>query len=318
MFSWESQPSVSKNEMNIDVIIIGGGPAGLSAALWCSELGMRSVLFEKEPEFGGQLLRVYNPIGNYLGLAARNGREMQTRFLKSVEKRDFLRRLKSAVVEVNVRDKTVVLDNQERYSCSAIIFATGVRPRKLGVEGEDQFRNKGIIDSGSKHRERVRGKKVVIVGGGDAAIENALILGKFAAKVWVVHRSEEFRARSEFFDHAKSHGRIELRTDTMVQKFAGTDLLAFVQVKNMRTGKTEILPTDNALIRIGVEPNTELLRDKVDLDESGYVIVNANCETSAAGVFAIGDAANSTSPTISNATGTGAVAAKAVFLQLNP
>ena len=345
-----------------DVIVIGGGPAGLSAALWCSELGMKTILFEKEAEFGGQLLHIHNPIKNYLGVETMNGREMRDIFLRSVEKRDFFRRLETDVLEVNTADKSVLLKNSERYSYSALIVATGVRRRKLGVLGEEEFHGKGIIDSGSKYRENATGKTVVIVGGGDAALENALILSEFASRVYVIHRSEEFRARDEFLERAKNHPRIELCTKTIVRKFSGDpvrtgslgsppglrrggrvsrtgcsdrvswqtladdpvrtgsgsdwvfrETLESVELKDLQTGESKILPCDVALVRIGVEPNTEMLRGKVDLDQNGYVLVNAGCETSVAGVFAIGDGANPKAPTISSAVGMGATAAKAAL-----
>ena len=270
---------MNENETKLDVIIVGGGPAGISAALWCSELGMRSILFEKEAEFGGQLLSIYNPINNYIGVETRNGREMRDIFLRSVEKLDFSRRLEMEVSEVNVEDQTVLLKNGELFSYSALIIATGVRRRKLGVEGEEEFQHKGIIDSGSRYRENATGKTVVIVGGGDAAIENALILGEFAAKVCVVHRSEAFRAREEFLEQAKDHPRIELCTKTAVHKFIGDPVrtgslgsppglrsggrvsrtgwcdrvsqqtLGSVELEDLQTGECEMLPTDIALIR---------------------------------------------------------------------
>lgn len=294
-----------------DVIVIGGGPAGLAAALWCSDLGMSTVLFEKEAEYGGQLLRIHNRIENYIGIETANGREMRDIFLRPIEKRKFLRRLNADVTEVNSAAKTVFLKSGELWTYSALIIATGVRRRKLGVVGEEEFRQKGIIDSGSKYRENAAGKTVLIVGGGDAAIENALILGEFAEKIFVVHRSSEFRTRKEFLEKVRENPRIELLTNRVVKKFAGGQHLESVILENPKTGETDALSVDTALIRIGVQPNTEFLRGQIDLDKNEYVILNTNCETSVASIFAIGDASNPLSPTISTAVGTGATAAKA-------
>ncbi|MEJ7847777.1 MAG: FAD-dependent oxidoreductase [Pyrinomonadaceae bacterium] len=296
-----------------DVIVIGGGPAGLSAALWCSELGMSTVLFEKEAEFGGQLLHIHNRIENYIGIKAANGREMRDIFLRSVENRDFLRRLKAEVIEIDAANKNVILSTGEIWAYSAIIIATGVRRRKLGVEGEDEFQGKGIIDSGSKYRENAAGKTVVIVGGGDAAIENALILAEFAVKVYVVHRSNEFRAREEFLKNVKENPKIELLTNSVVRKFCGGKQLESVIIENLQNGETNVLPVDISLIRIGVQPNTEILNGQIGLNDSGFITANAVSETNVPGIFAIGDAANPNSPTISTAAGTGATAVKAVL-----
>ncbi len=294
-------------------MVIGGGPAGLSAALWCAELGMSSVLLEKEAEFGGQLLRIHNRIENYIGIETANGRELRDIFLKSIERRNFVKRLSANVAEVNAADKSLLLKSGEVLSYSALIIATGVRRRKLGVPGEEEFRQKGIIDSGSKYRENAAGKTVVIVGGGDAAIENALILGEFAKKVFVVHRSSEFRARKEFLAKIKENPGIELLTNTIVKKFAGKQKLNSVSVQHLQTDKARELSADIALIRIGVQPNTEILNGQIDLDGSGYILTNSLCQTNSPGIFATGDAANPISPTISTATGTAATAVKSVL-----
>lgn len=308
---------MNEKQNTSDVIVIGGGPAGLSAALWCAELGMSTVLFEKGAEFGGQLLHIHNRIENYIGIETANGQEMRDMFLKSAAKRTFLRRLNAEVAEVNAAEKTLILKSEEHWSYLALIIATGVRRRKLGVAGEEKFRQYGIIDSGSKYRENAVGKTVVIVGGGDAAIENALILGEFAAKVFVIHRNTEFRARDEFLEKAKENTQIEFLANNSVRKFAGDQKLESVTLENLHTGKNVILPADIALIRIGVQPNTEILNGQVDFDGSNYILTNSTCQSSIPSILAVGDAANPVSPTINTATGTGATAAKAVLELLN-
>jgi len=300
-----------------DVIVVGGGPAGLSAALWCNELGLETILFEKEAELGGQLLQIFNPITNYLGLKTENGREMRDHFERGVEKMNSFTRLRAAVKEIDAAGHCIVLSGGERCSAKALIIATGVRRRKLGVAGEDFFQGKGILDSGAKDKEKVTNKKVLIVGGGDAAIENSLILSDYAAKIYVVHRRANLSARTEFINRAKMDAKIELSPDTIVREIIGNDRLKSVEVVNTETDQAEVLDVDFVLVRIGVEPNTELLRGKINLDDKGYVLIDSNCETSSAGVFAVGDAANPISPTLSTAAGTGATAAKAVRSLLN-
>jgi thioredoxin reductase (NADPH) len=200
----------------------------------------------------------------------------------------------------------------ERLTSRAIIIATGVRRRKLNVPGEEVFEGNGVIESGSNEKEKARDKKVVIAGGGDAALENALILAEFASEVWVVHRRSQLSARPEFIDHANQHPRIKFRFETIVNSISGGERVEEVQLTNTETGSVETIATDIVLARIGVEPNTEFLKGSINLDSKGYVLINSNCETSADGIYAVGDAANPVSPTIITAAGMGAAAAKAV------
>ena len=295
------------------VLIIGGGPAGISAAQWCCELGLEATLIESADEFGGQLLRIYNPINNYLGLETANGLELRERFLAAVEPRPFVRRTSSPVTQLNTGDLVATLASGEVIKASAIILATGVRRRKLRVAGEEMFRGKGILESGSREKEQVAGKRVLIAGGGDAAIENALILAERASRVMVVHRRSEFSARKEFLDAARRHPRIEFITGDTIAEIGGIDHVEFVGLQNSYTGKSYKILVDYVLTRIGVEPNSDLVLGKVDMDNREYVLVDSHCRTSVPGVFAAGDVASPVSPTISSAVGQGSAAAKSVF-----
>src|SRR5688572_32361856 len=194
---------VTEDPKQIDVIIIGGGPAGISAYLWCSELGLSSVVLEKEMEVGGQLLWTFNPVENYLGVKAANGRDLRNRFLMHLDGRNIQYLTDANVASVDLVEKVVTLDNGRSFFGRAIIIATGVRRRQLSVSGEQEFQNRGMLLSGVKAMDEVRGKRVVIVGGGDAAIENALMLSEKAEKVYLVHRRREFTARKEFIDRLK-------------------------------------------------------------------------------------------------------------------
>lgn len=148
-------------EMNYDVIIIGGGAAGLSAALWCAELKLKTLLLERGAELGGQLLRVYNPIKNHLGIETENGRELRDIFVKQIENYRFDVRLQSEIVQVDLESKTVTLSNGGVFRARTLIVASGVRRRKLNVEGEEKFAGRGIIESGKRDAESLRNKKFV-------------------------------------------------------------------------------------------------------------------------------------------------------------
>ncbi len=300
-----------------DVIIAGGGPAGLSALLWCADLGLNAILLEKESEFGGQLLLTHNAIQNYLGVETANGRELRDIFLRQIENTKLKRLTGAEIIEADLAQKTLTLANGAKYSGRTIIIATGVRRRKLMVPGEDEFRGHGILESGAKDKNEVAGKTVVIVGGGDAALENALILNETARKIFVVHRRSEFAARKEFLLTARKSENIEFCSDTQITKILGSDMVEGVELKHLTSGSLSRLETDAVLIRIGVEPNTEIFRGQIELNPAGYITIDATCATSLHRVYAVGDVANHTAPTISTAAGHGSSAVKAIFSEIN-
>lgn len=306
-----------QNQKLFDVIIIGGGPAGLSAALWCDELGLSALLLEKEAELGGQFLWIYNAIENHLGIEAENGLQMRDIFLRQIEKRSFSVRLQIEVDSLNVEDKTIRIKNGESFSARALIVATGIRRRKLGIEGEEKFKGRGLLTSGKRDKDLVRDKRAVIVGGGDAALENALILSETASEVKIIHRRQDFPARAEFIKAARVNPKIEFLTESIVKQIMGNEQIEALELENLKSGESYLLPTDAVLIRIGVQPNTEPLRGKLELDDKAYVKIDHLCKTSMAGVWAIGDVANPYSPTVSSAVGMGATAVKNLYVWLN-
>ncbi len=308
---------MTERTQQFDVIIIGGGPAGMSASLWCSDLGMSSVVLEGSSEFGGQLLRTYNPIHNYLGASAESGRELRDRFLEHLEERKLDLRVGAEVKRVNSVDRAVELADGTEMRASAIIFATGIRRRRLGVRGEDDFQGCGMMDSGKRDPEAAAGKRVVVIGGGDAALENALILGPRVKRLTVVHRRYKFSARPDFVDLADKNPRIDFLMNSRVLEIGGTGQVEFVEIEDVATGNRSRLETDAVLVRIGVEPNSEPIRGQAELDLNGFIIVDCNGETSVPGVFAIGDVANPMAPTVSTAAGMGATAAKKAFAMIN-
>lgn len=298
------------------VVIIGGGVAGISAAFWCDELGLSSVILESENELGGQLLWTYNTIKNYLGIEVENGQELQEIFLKQIEKRKFEIKYNAKIAKIEIENKLVCLANGEVLSAQFLIIATGIRRRKLNLESEEKFHGRGILKSGKRDRELVKGKKVCVVGGGDAALENALILSETAEIVTLIHRRKDFRGRSEFVEKVKAEPKITILTETEITKIIGDESLEALESKDVATNQTQIYPTDALLLRIGVEPNNELFRGQIELDKNGYCLIDSHCETSAKNIFAIGDISNPLAPTISSAIGMGATAVKIISHRL--
>jgi len=299
---------------HFDVLIAGGGPAGMSALLWCGELGLGAVLLEKEAELGGQLLHTYNAVRNHLGAEADNGLELRDVFLQQIAGLNIVTR--AEIVGVDLANRSVSLADGRKYSGRAMFLATGVRRRKLMVPGEEKFHGRGLLGSGMKAREDMRGRSVLIVGGGDAALENALILSETAANVFVVHRRSKFTARKEFIEKAERAQNVEFIFNSKVTAIIGTKGVESVEIEHLTSGERTQLEPDAILIRIGIEPNSELFRDQIELDDAGYVRINGKCETSRIGVFAGGDVTNPNAPTISAAVGQGSAAVKAILAQL--
>ncbi len=304
------------NSVSFDVIIIGGGAAGISAAMWCDELKLKSLLLESNPELGGQLLWTHNKIENYLGSKAGNGIELRNRFVEQMKDREFSFRLNASIKKIDLAEKIITLKNGETLAAKSLIIATGVRRRTLGIEGEDRFKDKGILSSGKRDKDLVYGKTVLIIGGGDAALENSLILAETAAKVYVAHRRKEFRARSEFIEAAKVNKKIEFLYETSLKKIIGNEKIESVELKNINENENYSLPIDAVLFRLGVEPNTSFLGEQIAKDKNGYIIIDSFCATNIKGIYAVGDVANPISPTISSAVGMGATSIKAIYSQL--
>lgn len=300
-----------------DVIIIGAGPAGLSTARWCDELGLDTLVLEQAEQVGGQLHRVYNPISNYLGLKAQNGPELLEHFTADLDDAEFDLWTQTSISSVDLKAKRISLASGEELQSIAIVVATGVRSRELGVPGEKEFIGKGMIESGARDRELFAGHDVCVVGGGDAAVENALLLAEVCPTVTIVHRGKKLRARREFTEQLQAKHCITVFTESVLTRIIGSDRVEAVEIQRKQGMKPFQLAVRGVLIRIGVDPNTDLFREQLDTDERGYVVVNSKQETNVPMVFAVGDVSNPVAPTINSATGAGATAAKVIASRLN-
>ena len=299
-----------------DVIIIGAGPAGLSAALWCDELQLDTLVLEQKAEIGGQLMSVHNEIRNHLGITAGNGRELLDRFAEHLQDADFDLWNGAEIDNIDLKSRHVTLRSGEDLRAITIILATGVRRRQLGIPGEKEFVGRGIIESAARDRELYRGMDVCVVGGGDAAAENALYLAEVCPTVTMVHRGKRLRARDEFSERIKADHRITLFTESRLERIMGGERVEAVEIRRDEGLKPFQTAVHAVLIRVGVEPNTELFRDQLTVDDRGYIVADNNHETSIENVFAIGDVSNPVAPTISSAIGAGATAAKVISSRL--
>ncbi|RIJ89127.1 MAG: NAD(P)/FAD-dependent oxidoreductase [Acidobacteria bacterium] len=292
-----------------DVLIIGGGPAGIAASIWCADLKLTHLVIEKEASTGGQLHKIYNPITNYPGIRTTNARELAENIAEQAAALGGEMRMNSRAASIDAGSMCVELASGERLQARAIVVATGVRRRRLGLPGEAELG--GVLESGAKQAAETDGSSVVIVGGGDAAFENALILAKHASEVTVIHHSDRFRAREQFLEPARQDPKIKILESTVIRELVGQNgVLKEIVVEGK--GGIQRIAADHLLVRIGVEPNSELIEGIVNLDARGYAVTDANCETSAAMIFAIGDVASPLSPTIATAVGQAATAIKVI------
>lgn len=298
-----------------DVLIIGAGPAGLSAARWCDDLGLDTLVLEQNEEIGGQLLSVHNPIDNHLGVHAENGRELRDRFVEQTKACDFDLWTQVEIAGLDLRARRIVLRSGEEIQSIAIIIATGLRRRKLGIPGEDEFAGRGMIES-SADRQAFAGKDVCVIGGGDAAAENALLLAEGCPTVTLVHRGKKLRARREFTEQLHTNHCITVFPESVVRRIIGHEQVEAVEIERGGAIKPFQMAVQGVIVRVGFEPNSESFRDQIDLDERGYVRVDARQETTVTNVFAIGDVASPLAPTISSAVGAGATAAKVIASRL--
>jgi thioredoxin reductase (NADPH) len=300
-----------------DVIIIGAGAAGLSAARWCDELGLDTLVLEQGEEVGGQLLSVHNPIENYLGVHTQNGRELRDLFVEQTKDCDFDLWTNVEIESVDLKAKRIVLKSGEELQSIAMIIATGLRRRRLGLPGETEFAGRGIIESAARDREQLAGKDVCVIGGGDAAAENALLLAEVCPTVTLVHRGRKMRARRKFTEQLHTNHCITVFPESVVRRIIGNDRVAAVEIERRGAIKPFEMAVQGVLIKIGWQPNTDFICEQLALDDGGYVVVGSQQETSVANVFAIGDVANPVAPTIAGAVGDGATAAKVISARLN-
>src|SRR5437870_3480708 len=300
-----------------DVLIIGAGPAGLSAARWCDELGLDALVLEQAEEVGGQLLSVHNRIENYLGVHAKNGLELRDLFAEHTKDCDFDLWTNVEIDGVDLKAKRVILKSGEELQSITIIIATGLRRRRLGIPGETEFEGRGIIESATRDRDQFAGKDVCVIGGGDAAAENALLLAEVCPTVTLVHRGRKMRARREFTEALPTNHCVTVFPDSVVHRIIGNERVEAVEIERGGAIKPFQMAVQGVLIRIGFVPNTDFIRGQLELDERNFVIVGSQQETSVANVFAIGDVANPLAPTIAGAVGAGATAAKVIAARLS-
>ena len=276
-------------DFDCDVLIIGGGCAGLTAAIYTARASLKTILLDKlDP--GGQLATTHE-VENYPGFPdVMMGPELMERFVQQAKR--FGTEVRSAqATSISARDPAVrvVHTDQGDLRCKAVIVATGADPKTLGVPGEDRLRGRGVSYCATCDAPFFRNKDVAVVGGGNTAVDEANYLTKFARSAAIVHRRDTLRAEKVIQDRALANPKMRFVWDTVVTEIIGADAVEKVRIRNVKTGAESDLAVQGCFVLVGTKPNTELLRGVCDLDDLGFVKVNARKETSVPGIFAAGD-----------------------------
>ncbi len=269
-----------------DIAIVGGGPAGLGAAIYASRSMRKTVVFEKSV-LGGQIATT-DEVDNYPGIRAK-GPEIAAMFEKHA--RDFGAEIIFAeVLSIKkVEDEFILETTEGKHRAKAVIWAAGAEPKKLGVPGEKEFTGRGVSYCAVCDGAFFKGKTVAVIGGGDSAFTEGLYLLNMVGKLYLIHRREQFRAQRYYVEQLKSNPKSEILTNKVVVEFVGDKFLKGLRLKDTKTGEESFLEVDGAFIYIGLRPVNDLIKDYVDLDERGFALVGEDTKTKTPGLFVAGD-----------------------------
>lgn len=271
-----------------DLIIIGAGPAGMSAAVYAARADLSFIVIEGSMMQGGQVLTTYD-VDNYLGLPGIGGFEMGMKFAEHAKKLGVSFVTENVIsMDVAGEVKKVVTDKKE-YETKTIIIATGAVHRKAGIPGEAEFTGKGVSYCATCDGAFFRNKTTAVVGGGDVAVEDAIYLARMCEKVYLVHRRDEFRAAKSLVNKAKNTQNIEIVLDSTVERISGEAKVSTIEVKNKKTGNTAELAVDGVFFAVGMQPVTAFVDKSVQMNEAGYIVAGEDCATNVPGVYAAGD-----------------------------
>ena len=271
-----------------DVIIIGAGPAGYTAGIYCSRARHDTLLISGLLP-GGQLMNTTD-VENYPGFdEGIMGPDLMLTMRKQAERMNTTI-MDDVVVNVDFRAKPFkVLTGSEEYEAKAVIVCTGATPRKIGIEGEQTFSGKGVSYCATCDGAFFRNQDIAVVGGGDSCMEEATFLTKFASKVHIIHRRDTFRASKIMQERALNNEKIEVHWNSAIEDIKGDQKVQQIILKDTKTGESKTLEMGGVFVAIGHEPNTELFKNQLEMDENGYIIQKNNTETSVKGVFTAGD-----------------------------
>ncbi len=271
-----------------DLIIIGSGPAGLSAAVYGKRAGLNLLVIEKSPLSGGQVLNTYE-VDNYLGMPGMNGFDMGMKFREHADRLGV--EFKEAQV-LSVSDegdfKKVQTDGEELQT-KTVILATGAQHAHLNVPGEEELSGMGVSYCATCDGAFFRNRTVAVVGGGDVALEDAIYLARTCEKVYLIHRRDELRGAMVLQEELKALPNVEILYSHVVEQIQGEDMVEGLLIRDVKSGEEKQLPVAGVFIAVGIHPNTELLKEMTPCDEGGYILAGEDCATQIPGIYAAGD-----------------------------
>ena len=306
----EAKPSTQQKPLeaeHIKNLVLGSGPAGLSAALYTARAQLEPVVLAGG-EYGGQV-SLTHIVENYPGFPEAVGGPELTELFKKQAERFGARVVFDTATEVDLSKRPFRVKTYEKeYLAYTLIIATGATPKHLEIPGETEFTGRGVSYCGTCDGFFFKGKEVVVVGGGDSALEEGAFLTRFATKVTVVHRRDELRASVILQERAKENPKMKFIWDSVLNRIQGNGAVSEVELENLKSGKKEPFKTDGVFIFIGHTPNTQLFTGQLKLDGAGYIVANMHMETSVPGVFAAGEVADPHFRQVITSAGMGAAA----------
>jgi len=297
-----------------EVIIIGGGPAGLTAGLYTSRAGLKSLLVERGP-LGGQMVNT-TLVENYPGFPEGIAGSELGSLMHRQAVRYGLEVVTAEVTGIAQGQSYGVATTGGSFEVGTIIIAAGSEYRKLGVAGEEGLAGRGVSYCATCDGFFFRGREVAVVGGGDTAITDALELSQLASKVYVIHRRDQLRAGQVLQERAFAHPKLELIWNTVVEEALGEKMVNGLKLRNVETGQQSILKVDGVFVAIGLTPNSQSFFNILETDDAGYIVTDETMATSAPGIFAAGDIRRNSPRQIAAAVGDGATAALSTFKYL--
>ncbi len=274
--------------MLYDVIIIGNGPAGLTAAIYGMRAGLKTLVLSDNPMSGGQIATTYE-VDNYPGLPKIGGMELGDKFEEHAKALGAEFRQASVSSIEDHGDTKVVVTDKENLETKTVVISIGADHRKLGVPGEKELTGMGVSYCATCDGAFFRNRVVAVVGGGDVALEDAIFLSRFASKVYLIHRRDAFRGAMVLQEQVKANDKIEIIYDTVVDEVVGKDAVECLRLSNKKTGEQSELPVNGVFMAVGTKPNVVGIQGLPEQDEKGYLVAGEDCATSIPGIYAAGD-----------------------------
>ncbi|MBQ2963992.1 MAG: thioredoxin-disulfide reductase [Clostridia bacterium] len=301
-------PNLQENKLNYDIVIIGAGTAGLTAAIYAARAGKKVLILENE-SIGGQIA-TSPKVENYPGFSEISGMEFSDRLYEQASALGVELELDKAEKITDNGDNKTVKTEYGEFTCKAVIIATGVKHRHLGIEAEEKYMGRGVSYCAVCDGAFYKGKDVAVVGGGNSAVQSAIMLSNICNKVYLIHRRDEFRCEKKLSDEVRAIENIELVLSSTVQDLKGEDKLTTVITEN-KSGETEEISAEGLFVLVGQIPENGAFADIITLDESGYIVAGEDCKTNVDGVFAAGDCRTKAIRQLTTAAADGSVAALA-------